>query len=1054
MKKKLLSLLLVLCMVLPMVPVGVIVATAAETPTTHTTKYSENKPTFTIASGNGSTIDFNGNWDWVGHYRSDWLQSIILDVLRGRGSAWFETNLSVESFIASADTKGLEGSHTPVVRAGGPTGYWGEVGTFAANWEWNGGIRYIAEYTGTVTIDITKLSTLTPGKLGNGNYASRFAILVNGNMVWPKAGSYTNSGDWFPATEADILDEAKASEGYANLKNIKINKGDSIELLVKSGDGIYACRGNNMDMAVTYTSITGDPIVSRLETSGENWPVYTSSTDLSLKSDFTGGWGMAKHDAGVVTKLYYNPQFATYGNWDIGIMWLPRANSSGQSWYGSIARCNISNKATDFKTQGMGYTYDVAYAGNIDITTSFNVPSSDRLGGVYYSIVKIAPDGTEKVIYGDTTNAETEGAGVKYTTNGNKLETVKNVSVKAGEQLVFLFRAKNMTTEWSSPAFCTGFSATIRYANETANPTDTVSVYYTHPKTGKPVITQTTKGGTVVLPTYPAGYAFFGWDIDNDGEVDYKPGQSITVNADLELKPVLTGASDFYGCAPSYDHINKVVSYYGGWEAGAYDKYGNKFMPYTTLNEWDIFCHYGNAWETFGGLYMDHTFALSAKMGQGGNYWAQLQYTAPTAGTVSIELKELFGMKNANGAAETAMPLAFNFAIFKNGEQIWPAGDEWFAYEGQVSEINLLNVINEQFPGQFPMQESVNVGDTIEFRVEKGYASSRMIKMNPSVTYSTFETAPKVTATGVTVKETFTLNVYTHLNVARTDYVATGLKVWTSLADAEAMAAGYKALTAAATQDNTLEGAAMSDVTEIYNITGISAWELSKSFYVRTWVEYADGTVENGKVVEVSVADYAQNAIKATNTDSKLNRIATALLQYTIALDAYQGKNSGLTMPEKLPAMPVITPTNVYNKTTLEGGRVTLVGANLVLGETIDMTIDFTTDLPLKRANKLVVLMDDNASFVTPNQLKGVKISENDDGTITYRVTVTIKTADFHKPFYFKVMDHRGDVQSGVLTYSVESYVARQYEKNPFNTTLNTLLDAMLVLCKTANDAR
>ncbi|MBQ8350567.1 MAG: hypothetical protein IJY20_00795 [Clostridia bacterium] len=1049
MKKKLLSLLLVLCMVLPMVPVGAIIATAAETPTTHTTKASENMPTFTTVGG--SKLTFKGNWDWVGHYKDSWAQTVVCNTVRGGDSTWNNADLSnTEIFIGSADRTALWGPTTPVFR-GNWHGEWGNTGAVSANWEWNGGIRYTAEYTGTITIDITKLSTKAPGLLGNGNYSARFAVLVNGNMVWPKNGNYVDKNDWFPATEADMLDEAKASEGYSNLKNIEVEKGDTIELLVKSGDGIWQCRGNVLDMTVTYTKIEKEPTeASKLVTGGENWPVYSgTSAPFTLASDFTDSWAVVKYDDGVVTKLNYNPTFATYGEWNQGILWLPRNNGT-EVWNGDLARCNINGSAADFKTQGVGFSYTVPQNGTININSSFNVPSATDLGAVYYAIVKIAADGTEKVVYGDTANAAEEGVGMKYTTNGAKTEKAKNIDVNAGDQLVFLFRAKNMSTGWSSPDFCTGFRASIGYVSDMIDSSEIVSVYYTHPKTGNKVITQTTAGGTISLPSYPAGYPFFGWDINDDGEVDYKPGEKLTVgNTDIELKPVLTGDSDFSSCRPSYDEMNSVVSYYGGWQAGAYDKVGEKFLPYTTLNSDGLFCHYDEAWQTFGGLYneKDPRFALSRNMGADGAFWAQLQYTAPTDGTISIELKNLLGIKNTTNDAEKAMPLGFKLAIFKNGEQIWPAGDEWFTYEAQASEIDLLNVINELYPGQFPLTETVNVGDTIEFRVEKGYDSSRMIQINPAITYTAFENAPKITATGVTVKETFTLNVYTHLNTTRTDYVATGLKIWTSLADAEAMADGYKALSAVSVEDNTAEDAMMSDVSEIYNITGISAWELSKTFYARTWVEYADGTIADGNVVEISVADYAQNAINATSTSSSLNRVATALLKYAIALDQYRGVDNGLTMPEELPVMPVIVPENVYSLTTLEGGEVTITGANLVLGETIDLVITFSSNLP---ARKLTVLMDDNAAFLTPQKLAAKETGVEGE----YQVTVQIRTAEFSKPFYFKVMDQRGDVQSGVLTYSVESYVARKYEQDPFNTKLIELLDAMLVLCKTANAAR
>ena len=148
-------------------------------------------------------------------------------------------------------------------------------------------------------------------------------------------------------------------------------------------------------------------------------------------------------------------------------------------------------------------------------------------------------------------------------------------------------------------------------------------------------------------------------------------------------------------------------------------------------------------------------------------------------------------------------------------------------------------------------------------------------------------------------------------------------------------------------------------------------------------------------------------------------------------------------IPDDMPLMPTIVPENVFNLTEFDGDA-SITGATLTLNATVGLRVYINTS---KNANRFVLLVDDNEEFSSPRRLQ---LQKRPSGG--YMVDIDVSAAEFSDAFYFCVEDINGDQQSEVLTYSVESYVARQYENEDASEELLALLDAMLVLCKTAND--
>ncbi|MBQ8350570.1 MAG: hypothetical protein IJY20_00810 [Clostridia bacterium] len=1071
--------------------------------TTVTSTFSDNFPYYV---GNqtefpyNSTVLFKGNWSWIAHSVNDYSIATLVDTIR-RGNHNPADDPWGDPFVEPEAATGLGASGYPVIRVGGWNGWWGNTGAFAVYTGYTTGLRYIAEYDGKISIDITKLGAGTAAD-------TLYAVFVNGQMVWPNVGDYyTDNSKWHDPDvtpgEATTLTNVSSVEATG----IFVNAGDAVELLIKSPT--TTSRHNEVDMKVIYNTIYGgdtllvsiEDAATHVETKteykngdkldlptydivpddflgwdangdgavdyemgetvtvetnlklvpvfkeyekytelvfkGTNWPTSHDDTSIAsgtpgsfvLDSDFAGGWAAVGYNYGAITTMPFDSKWNSYGSWGAGILWPASID-------GNFARTDLA----DVENQGVGYTYTVPYTGVIRLETSFTTPVAKAFenGGcdaVYFSILKLAADGTA------TTVVDT----IEYTDTTLKTNAAKHVEVNAGDTILYLYRVKTSRSGANNGVgFVANFNAVVYYESN-IDPDNTVFVTYKHPATGRDVMLDAVKGESFTLPEFPAGYVFYGWDLNNDGVVDGKPGSTIEVgDTSVEIKPVLAATSEFHKNLPVYDALDSHVNYYGGWQVGAYDKVGDKFLPLIDyIEQYKLFCNYNNAWIDFGGFYVDGNprFAMSQGSLTDGPFWSQIQYTTPMAGAISIDLLKLEGTENGNPPD----PLAFKIAIYKNGEKIWPAGDEW-AYVEKDANGDLLSILKTQYPDAFPLSVNVNVGDTIEFRAEKQNAASYMLALNPAITYTALNTAPKVTATSVSVKDTFTLNIYTILNSVRTDFVATGLKIWTSLADAEAMNENYSNPAATIYNNNTAEGALVTDVTAMYSIKNIAAQNMSKTFYIRTWVEYADGIVY-GDVIEVSVEQYAKNAANAYRENNALKRVATALLQYNIAVNEYYGIQSDLVLPEDLPVMPEVTPEDSFNMTEFEGNPIT--GATLNITDKINIVVYVETD---KNISGWRMWVDDNAAFTTPKKCKLVKIDERFGGG--YYVTVEVNLSDYQDEFYFKIVDALGEEQSGVLTYSVESYVARKIEQDPDNEKLIALLKSMLVLCKTAKDLR
>lgn len=226
MKKRILSLLMAVCMVAALVPALLVSVTAAENAgfTTAFEFGGENWPTYNAAAGS-TEFEYHGNWTVGRHNAGFYEEANKIDgahkIVSVDGTQWgsIHTGLYLPS-----------GRH--IVLAGTVPYYGvGEDGTAGPKVTYT--VTYTARYEGTVDLsfkDITPRLDEQTDPIPEGQNPSMYvAVLVNDKMVWPVAdGDITDPADM--ALVASTA-EYQARTDLDLLKNVQVNVGDKIHFI-------------------------------------------------------------------------------------------------------------------------------------------------------------------------------------------------------------------------------------------------------------------------------------------------------------------------------------------------------------------------------------------------------------------------------------------------------------------------------------------------------------------------------------------------------------------------------------------------------------------------------------------------------------------------------------------------------------------------------------------------------------------------------------------------------------------------------------------------------
>ncbi len=193
-------------------------------------------------------------------------------------------------------------------------------------------------------------------------------------------------------------------------------------------------------------------------------------------------------------------------------------------------------------------------------------------------------------------------------------------------------------------------------------------------------------------------------------------------------------SSAFYDNDPIYTSGVSFDGYQGNWTVGSFlPDHPEDYSPfYGFSTKYNILCRTnsteGDQW-AYGGMYLSG--ATTHRMILVGNYATAIAYTAPRSGTVSLSFDD-FRLHNASGSSTV---LSANFAVFRNGEKIFPSQDGWQNYSSPAALSHNSSYIPDSIPS---LSAEVQAGDVITIALHKQTNLTQYAYMNPCVTYTSY----------------------------------------------------------------------------------------------------------------------------------------------------------------------------------------------------------------------------------------------------------------------------------------------------------------------------
>lgn len=303
MKKRILSLLLAVCMVAAVVPALLISVIAAENKGFTTTVHpkvgeveAENWPAY---SGK-EFLGYVGNWE-VGHYkngvyaRADKYTNDDGIILSVDGSQWGSTGLYLSSKTDNrailTTSKYMEGTTC----------------AFA--------FTYTAQYEGTIDVGFTTLTPMVIAKANPANPAVYAAIFVNDVMVWPTANAVPEDASSFAVVSS--ADDVKNHKDADKLSNISINIGDRVAFVA----GDYNTDAVSIVPYVTYHDgyqVAPSRYSQSFNPSDPTWPATRNLQGVGAMKQLSTKWTIGGYEPATKTFTAYTAQYRNSNFGDIG----------------------------------------------------------------------------------------------------------------------------------------------------------------------------------------------------------------------------------------------------------------------------------------------------------------------------------------------------------------------------------------------------------------------------------------------------------------------------------------------------------------------------------------------------------------------------------------------------------------------------------------------------------------------------------------------------------------------------------------------------------------
>lgn len=234
-----------------------------------------------------------------------------------------------------------------------------------------------------------------------------------------------------------------------------------------------------------------------------------------------------------------------------------------------------------------------------------------------------------------------------------------------------------------------------------------------------------------------------------------------------------------------------------------------------------------------------------------------------------------------------------------------------------------------------------------------------------------------------------------------------------------------------------------------YSILGIAASEMSDE------VTYSFTNRSDGHVYRSGSVSLADLLAQYLNEDEKTADLVKTTLNYGAAAQLYFGYDTEHLANSVLPEADRATPSSIKNGdftanatvTKKEGAPLHWHSATLLLGDTLRIKLLINADEATDLSSLTLKSIDENGVAV---ESEWPVIPRGGDTTGKYfKVLIGVPMVDYYSEYKFAVY-RNGEQVSDTLTYSVGAYACRVYDKseNPIGerANLNRMVDTILAL--------
>lgn len=973
--KKVLSLLLVVCMMLPMVallPIPTLAATAQDE-VLYSTSFADHIPTYT-----NSAFVYTGGWS-AGFYAPGTYADP--DSMISLGWAGTQNGFGTVATSGSSTVNALFNINCTHVN------YHVKAGTVSASSAQSAAIRYTAEATGTVNISFDQLGNIAPlAGQNNGPITFSYYIYKNGVKIWPLSGEDNQA---VCQSNKDIIIDTKTLA----VSNLSVTVGDKIDFICASDKAwtAWGSSGNAMFATIDYVpeKEVEEGTVVQSSAYTDHFPTASGATPV-----FSGDWSVVDYTPGTYNKPHgavaldwagttgnyaglisrgANPAFVSYGNdttnyYGIGTVAAHSGKSVAVRY--TAPEAGIINiyfdKLGQFASGAIGnFTYYVYVDGvkvwpaddtTVNTVAGPNASGQGKTAPIYESKTLAAAD--IRVSEGSVVDfiCENDAAFNLWGNCGNALfgrveytEILPYVASFPGTDNTHIPTLLSTTTVANTSNLT---STTVTYADGIATATvpsadaSTVTIY----KISTP--------GNWAAIAFPRGY------YSNPVTANLLYRSSALALSALTQEPVMSEV----------------------WADKAHVNIG------TTVN--------GNYYPMIGSMMVTN------------NYSAGLRYTAEKSGIVDISFDKLGNYSTLTAFYDgTARSMDnFRYGIFVNGEMVWPVKG------GTLSATKPLSEYQNSYVKAIKGLE-VKAGDIIDFICEGvGIAPATSDNhagcwdgagnvMYPQVEYTTVYKSNL--SVGISLGNQFAL-------IGKLDPTES------NATEAGVIINGEK-----------LVGVKQTDGTylvrgPVFNAKNIVDEVTIQGYYVRPLVGDAMQTIYDAEVT-TSVAKLLAAYVGSTDkTLSKYSALAAATLEYAAMAQTYFGYET-----DKLANADLMGDIEV--KGTYDPSKLFTVVANpasanvlpseisLLLRDTVGLHFKFRTrDGSALDMSTYKLQVASDAAFTTTSSVDIV------EGNGYYKAEMLgITASNWNASFFFRVVDKDGNVVSPTFTYGVSAYYAR-----------------------------